>query len=67
MEERGPLVVRPWMWISFLVAILLLVFNVDPLGDRLEQSIGKGAGRWVINLTLIGCIIYLFFLEKKRG
>jgi hypothetical protein len=52
------------MWIAILVALLLVVFNFDPIGDGLEKIFGKGADRWTINIALIALIIYTFVKRK---
>jgi hypothetical protein len=54
----------PWMWFFLVLAFLLAVFNVDPVGDFLEKSFGKGADRWAINIIIL-VLILLTFRKKK--
>jgi len=55
-----------WMWVCLSIAILLLVFNFDPVGDMLENAFGKGADKWAINIIVIALIIYTFFVGAKK-
>ncbi|MFH1566253.1 MAG: hypothetical protein ABIB98_03605 [bacterium] len=64
MKEQKPFEFKPWMWVVLLVAILLVVFNFDPVGNGLVKIFGKGAYRWATNIVLIALIAYTFI--KKR-
>jgi len=64
VEEQKPFEFKPWMWVALLVAILLVVFNFDPVGNGLEKIFGKGADRWAINIVLIALIAYTFIKKK---
>jgi ABC-type dipeptide/oligopeptide/nickel transport system permease subunit len=64
VEERKPFELKPWMWVALLVALLLVVFNFDPIGDGLEKIFGQGTDRWAINIVLIAIIIYAFVKKK---
>jgi len=64
MQENKPFVFKPWMLISFAVAVLLLVFNFDPIGDTLKNIFGQGADKWAINIVLIALIVYTFIKKK---
>lgn len=55
---------KPWVWVVVLVGLLLIVFNVDPIGDGLKKVFGQGADRWAINIMLIALIIYAFVKKK---
>ncbi|MBI1866515.1 MAG: hypothetical protein HYS02_01980 [Candidatus Staskawiczbacteria bacterium] len=57
---------KPWMWILTIIAVLLLFFNIDPVGDILNNAFGKGADRWAINIVTIGLIIYILGLVIKK-
>ena len=52
------------MWGLIVIALLLIVFNIDPVGHALNSVFGKGADRWGINIIIIGAIIFTF-LKKK--
>lgn len=64
MEERKPLEFKPWMWIALLVALLLVVFDFDPVGDGLEKIFGKGASKYALSIILSVFIIYTFVKKK---
>jgi len=55
---------KPWMWALLFVAVLLAIFNVDPLENALNQQFGQNADRWGISIVLIVLIIY-FFVRRK--
>ena len=56
---------NPWIISTLmLVALLLLAFNYDPVGDMLKQNLGQNADRWAINIFLGGVIVYLFIKKK---
>ena len=52
------------MLVALLVAILLVVFNFDPVGNGLEKIFGKGADRWAICIVPIALIAYTFIKKK---
>jgi len=64
MEEKKLFVFKPWMLVAFAVAVLLLVFNFDPIGDTLEKIFGQGADKWTINIVLVALIVYTFAKKK---
>lgn len=69
METKtpAPFVLKPWMLILMAVAVLLVLFNVDPVGDWLEKTCGEGADRLGITLVSIGLIVYGVFFAKKKS
>jgi len=64
VENQKPFKIKPWMWGLIVIALLLIVFNIDPVGHALNSVFGKGADRWGINIIIIGAIIFTF-LKKK--
>ena len=62
--EQKPFEFKPWMWVALLVALLLVVFNLDPFGNGLERIFGQGVDRWAINIMLVALIVYT--LAKKK-
>ena len=64
MEGQKPFEFKPWMWVVLPVALLLVVFNFDPVGDGLKRIFGHGADRWAINIVLIALIVYAFVKKK---
>jgi len=64
MEEKKPFQFKPWMLVALAVAVLLLVFNFDPVGDTLEKAFGQGADKWAINIVLVALIVYTFIKKK---
>lgn len=64
MEKEKPFQFKPWMLVVLVVAVLLLVFNFDPVGDILEKTFGQGADRWAINIVLVALIVYTFIKKK---
>ena len=67
MEEQKPFEFKrfkSWMLVTFLVALLLVGFNFDPVGDGLEKIFGRGADKWAINIVITALIIYTFVKKK---
>ncbi|MEK7158675.1 MAG: hypothetical protein AAB733_03845 [Patescibacteria group bacterium] len=59
-----PLVFKPWMLMSVALGAALLIFNMDPIGDMLENNFGQGADMWAINIITISAIIYTLVKRK---
>jgi ABC-type dipeptide/oligopeptide/nickel transport system permease subunit len=64
VKEQKPFEFKPWMLVAPTIALLLIVFNFDPVGDGLEKMFGHGADKWTINIVLIALIIYTFVKKK---
>lgn len=50
--------------ITYVVAVLLVMLNADPVGDAIEKAFGKGADRWAINIIFVTLLIYVFSKRK---
>ena len=59
-------IMKPWMWAFLIMAIMLVIFNFDPVGDFLTKRFGKNAEHWAVNISLIILIIYSFLAERKN-
>ena len=57
---------KPWMWLLLAVALLLVLFDIDPVGDNLNKMFGKHAAQMAINFILIAIAGYLLFKNKKK-
>jgi hypothetical protein len=55
---------KPWMWLVVLLALVLAVFNVDPIGAIVVKVFGQGSKQWVINLIIIAAIVYVVVRKK---
>ena len=55
---------KSWLITVLIIAVVLTVFNIDPVGDALVKQFGEGADKWAINIFLVAVIAYLF-LKKK--
>ncbi len=56
---------RQWMLLAFIfLAVFLVVFNFDPVGDGLQKIFGKGADGRAINIILTALIIYSLVRKK---
>jgi hypothetical protein len=52
------------MWLVVLLALVLAVFNVDPIGAIVVKVFGQGSKQWVINLIIIAAIVYVVVRKK---
>jgi hypothetical protein len=57
--------IKPWVLVLCLIALSLVVFNYDPIGDVLNKTFGKGADKWAVNIVIVALIIGTFFRRKK--
>ncbi len=55
---------RSWLITLIIIAVVLTIFNVDPVGDAIVKKFGEGADTWFINIFL-GIFILYFFWKKK--
>jgi len=53
-----------WIITAVIVIILLVVTNFDPVGNFLNNAIGKGYESWAI-IIVFGVFIVYFFIRKK--
>lgn len=67
MEKRQNPKIKPWMWISMLVVVVLLVTNFDPIGYALEKVFGRNVDSWAINLVLVCALIYCTFFMRNSS
>jgi hypothetical protein len=57
---------KAWMVPAVLVALVLVSLNLDPVGDWLVQTFGKGADKHVVNLALVVLILDGIFFRKSK-
>ena len=68
MKGQEPDGMKLWMWVCILIALSLMTYGVEPIGDVLknffEEGLNKGILIFLLVLLLIRLILKAFF-EKE--